>query len=120
MRTMKKKKTTGNEDILTNVTAADILASCGVFLTHMADAIQNTDALYGDTFINDFADEMRMHALMLAAVVETYPFVSKKMKLDVPDGVAVVRIPNPFYEKHTKDNPHKGGVPDLDLGDLPF
>lgn len=110
-----------NPQILTQVDMNQAVASCGIWMMQMANALEDTDIAYGVLFEQKLADALRMHSFMLHAVCEKFDEIGLEWTIQLPDGIGAMEAPNPFYDPDVGQSPSdEGDYPDSAVGEIPF
>jgi len=103
------------------VTLEDWMISCGVFLDTLVQDMQNSDAIYGENWIEMMMDQAHLINRVGRAFYDENEREFKRMYLILPADIKATREPNPHYDGSTEEpSDDTDGSSRDGLGDLPF
>lgn len=93
-------------DIVTELSAYEVLISCGIPLLVISEMVFNeSDALPTDKALR-VSDELYILSSILATVANQYESTLKKIIVSLPEDIAGIAVKNPLYRRpNQKDHP---------------
>lgn len=115
------KRNARKQKILTQVDLIQAIASAGIWMMKFANEVEDTDISYGENFILDLINGLRLHSLMLHEAHNKLLEMNIDVDINLPDGIGAVETPNPFFRPDTTKPLTDDNGDVVEFGDdLPF